>query len=762
MSGAVSGAVSGAAVRRIVLVVPSLAMGGAERVMLLLARGLAQAGVDVTLVAIDGSGPLRAELATPPFRFVDLGLRRARTALPTLVRTVRALRPDVVISSQTHLSALLVLARPLLGGVRVGAREPMRWVDGPRERATVRVARRVAHRRTDLVLATSPAMRTQLSGLLQRDVGVLPNPVDVDVVRARAAAPVRAGGPGRRFVFVGRLAPGKGLEDLLAHFARSTDPTDHLTIVGDGPLAETVHATVARLGLDARVRLTGMLTDPVPLIAGADAVVLPSVSEGMPNVALEALAVGTPVLATTDLVTLVDLAQRTPDGSLRLVERAALGEALAVTPVLGPGPRPSLLPTEHHLADVVTALRRLLAAPTDAGEGTVAGAGADTAAGGARRLRILMPMLAPYPSTLASSVQSANMAQALAELGHDVTLVAPNPDPELGTVAGATDPASLYGFTPAFRSVVLSGRVHRGQSYTHALRILAMTRRERPDLVLSRDLRGCLLPARRGIPTVFEAHSLTSLEGPQERWVIRRLLRTPGFLGMVAISTPLAEDLAAAAGVPRERILVEHDAVRPTVTAPHPRIRTAGGTLRVGYVGSLFAGRGVELLADVAARAPWIELHLVGGPAEAARGWTDRLAQVTPGRAVVHGLVSPARARELQGEVDVLVAPFARRVSTDSGVDTSRWMSPMKVFEYMASGRPIVISDLPVLREVLRPDVDALMVPPEDPEALLAALERLRDDPALGERLAASALERVRSTFTWELRARRILARFCA
>jgi glycosyltransferase involved in cell wall biosynthesis len=56
----------------------------------------------------------------------------------------------------------------------------------------------------------------------------------------------------------------------------------------------------------------------------------------------------------------------------------------------------------------------------------------------------------------------------------------------------------------------------------------------------------------------------------------------------------------------------------------------------------------------------------------------------------------------------------------------------MKVFEYMASGRPIVISDLPVLREVLRPDVDALMVPPEDPDALIAALIRLRDDPQLG------------------------------
>jgi glycosyltransferase involved in cell wall biosynthesis len=73
-----------------------------------------------------------------------------------------------------------------------------------------------------------------------------------------------------------------------------------------------------------------------------------------------------------------------------------------------------------------------------------------------------------------------------------------------------------------------------------------------------------------------------------------------------------------------------------------------------------------------------------------------------------------------------------------------------------------VISDLPVLREVLRPDVDALMVGPEDADALLGALVQLRDDPELGARLAASALERARTEFTWEIRARHIVERFGA
>ena len=379
-------------------------------------------------------------------------------------------------------------------------------------------------------------------------------------------------------------------------------------------------------------------------------------------------------------------------------------------------------------------------------------------------MRILFPTLSRFPTDEAPAVQVANMAQAFFEQGHTVTLVAPAgpaEGPEART-AEMTTLAARLGFTPGFRIVRLSRRIHRGQSYLHALRLDRMTRHGEADVVFSRNLRACLLPALRGVPTIFEAHTLTSLEGRQDRWVLRRLLRTPGFRGIVAVSQALADDVRDVLGVDGSRILAAHDAVRigPDVAAPlHPGPPNV--PLRVGYTGSLFAGRGIEMLLEVARTNPWIELHLVGGPVDRASALAVELRRGPTGtNVVIHGPVTPAEARRLQSGFDVLVAPFSRAVMTDSGVDSSRWMSPMKVFEYMASGRPIVISDLPVLREVLRPDVDALMVPPEDPEALTAALRRLVDEPELGERLAASALDRARTEFTWELRARRILERF--
>jgi glycosyltransferase involved in cell wall biosynthesis len=83
----------------------------------------------------------------------------------------------------------------------------------------------------------------------------------------------------------------------------------------------------------------------------------------------------------------------------------------------------------------------------------------------------------------------------------------------------------------------------------------------------------------------------------------------------------------------------------------------------------------------------------------------------------------------------------------------------LKLFEYMASGRAIVASDLPSIREVLHDGVDALLVPPGDPTALAAAIQRILDDRDLARRLAAAALKAV-PQYGWDRRAERLDALF--
>jgi glycosyltransferase involved in cell wall biosynthesis len=376
-------------------------------------------------------------------------------------------------------------------------------------------------------------------------------------------------------------------------------------------------------------------------------------------------------------------------------------------------------------------------------------------------MRILFPTLAPFPSSDAPAVQVAGMAQAFSGLGHDVLLLSPAPGP----LRHDPDLLSVLGEPCGFRHRALSRGVYRGQSYLHAVRIARIARTQDIDLVFSRNLRASVLPARSGVPTVFESHTLSSLTGPQERWALRALERAPGFRGIVAISKALADDLVDHLGIDRERILVAHDAVsvaRPPDIRAADRTRRTGETLRVGYTGSLFPGKGAELLLRVAPRCPWATFEIAGGPPEIAERLQEQARSEQLDNVVIHGPLDPNDARRLQAACDVLTAPFGNRVESDSGMDIARWTSPLKLFEYMAAGRPMVVSDLPVLREVLRPDLDALMVTPGDVDALVAALERLRDEPGLGARLAASALERVHAEFTWDLRARNILERFGA
>lgn len=369
-------------------------------------------------------------------------------------------------------------------------------------------------------------------------------------------------------------------------------------------------------------------------------------------------------------------------------------------------------------------------------------------------MRILFPSLGPTRSHLAPAIQVTNMAQAFAELGHEVTIFSGPNDPS----ATQIDDEELFGFSPLFSIHVPTERDHRGQSYINAVRVARIAARDRHEFVFSRSLRSCLGPALQGIPTVFEAHTLGSVTGRQDRVVLRRLLRSRGFRGVVAISTPLAEDLVTHANIAPDRILVAHDAVR--VPTSDVTVKEAGVRIRVGYTGSLFPGKGADSLIDIAGRCDWADFVIAGGPAVRADQLRERCAREGLTNVLILGPLKPTESRQLQTDCDVLAAPFSRRIESDSGDDIARWTSPMKIFEYMVSGRPMVVTDLPVLREVLRPDIDAIVVQQEDRGAFIAALERLRDDPALGRRLARSALERAHAEFTWASRASRILERF--
>jgi glycosyltransferase involved in cell wall biosynthesis len=175
---------------------------------------------------------------------------------------------------------------------------------------------------------------------------------------------------------------------------------------------------------------------------------------------------------------------------------------------------------------------------------------------------------------------------------------------------------------------------------------------------------------------------------------------------------------------------------------------------RIGYVGHLYPGKGIETVAALAQRLPEYDFHVVGGRDTELATWRARTAH-SP-NLIYHGFVAHRQVQSYMAAMDVLVAPPLPATQSASGLDIGSWMSPLKIFEYMAARRPIVASDIPVVREILRDGVTALLVAPHDIDAWVAALRRL-DDRDFAEQLARQSRADLAERFTWTARARAVL-----
>ena len=340
----------------IALVLPSFAGGGAERVALSLISGVTR---QAAVVAFDCQGPLRP-LVPKGMKIHDLGRPRLREAWPALLRWLRSSRPAVVLSTFGHVNLALLAMRPLLAsGPRLVIREAntpslgLRRGRVPAPRL-MRLAYRLLYPTADVVLCQHRMMAEEMTahfGVAASRVAVLPNPVDS--ARLRASVPCREPGVGRRFVAAGRLTRQKGFDRLIDVVAFGS-ASDRLYIFGDGPDRAALEERARACGVADRIRFAGFQPTPWRFFAGADAVLVPSRWEGLPNVALEALACGTPVIATPESGGIAEVAAAAPVGAVTV---AAWGNDFrnALTKVF-PSPvsemRPSLLP-EHYERDRV-------------------------------------------------------------------------------------------------------------------------------------------------------------------------------------------------------------------------------------------------------------------------------------------------------------------------------------------------------------------------------------------------------------------------
>jgi glycosyltransferase involved in cell wall biosynthesis len=284
--------------------------GGSERGMINLAGELAARGRSVVLLVVREEGPLRP-LVDKRVEVVDLRARAVVPALPPLVRWLDARGPHVLLSACANSNVVAVAAARLARApIRVVVSEPTTLsrvaLDTRRVRhRLVPRAARWAYPRADAVVAISEGVADDLETnmRLPRDrVQVIPNPLTPGLLAQATAEPehpwFRDGGA-PVLLSVARLSPAKDIPTLLQAFAqvRAAAPA-RLVVLGEGEERKRLESLVRRLGLGADVDLAGYAANPYSAMAAADTLVLSSRREGLPTVLLEALALGTPIVAT--------------------------------------------------------------------------------------------------------------------------------------------------------------------------------------------------------------------------------------------------------------------------------------------------------------------------------------------------------------------------------------------------------------------------------------------------------------------------------
>ncbi|HEY4504876.1 MAG TPA: glycosyltransferase family 4 protein [Candidatus Paceibacterota bacterium] len=340
------------------------------------------------------------------------------------------------------------------------------------------------------------------------------------------------------------------------------------------------------------------------------------------------------------------------------------------------------------------------------------------------------------PTEKAHGVQIMKMCEAFAFVGEEVELVLPTRRTHI-----STDPYEYYGVKKNFKITRLwcLDLVKFGylgfliETVSFALSVFFHTRKKKADVYYGRDELPLLFSSS---PHFWEIHTA------KFNFLVRAIIAKSR--GVIAISQAL-ENYLRKNGVTK-KIIVAHDAVDLSVFSQKIPMRSRKVVL---YVGHLYKHKGVDTLAEAAKFLPIdVNVRFIGGTDEEIKEFRAKYSGVKNIEIIGHKIYT-----QIPAEInlaDVLVLPNSARDTR-----ASMYTSPMKLFEYMASGVPIVASDVPALREVLDESM-AILVKPDDPQALAAAITRLLADPSGSQRLVSSALQSVQS-YTWDKRAERVL-----
>jgi glycosyltransferase involved in cell wall biosynthesis len=359
------------------------------------------------------------------------------------------------------------------------------------------------------------------------------------------------------------------------------------------------------------------------------------------------------------------------------------------------------------------------------------------------------------PSKYANSIQVMKMAEAFSELGIDVTL--------RGLFALKTwliarikkewpdDYWDFYGVRPNFRIIrLINPRIDINGYLSPQL-----IRFSKYDLVITRNLLAANLLVNYGVPTLYELHDLEhDLQNRHSKPLLGRD-RDSSLLGIISISQVMGDKLIQL-GFPIEKLMIAHDGVNLGQFAPNfskselrEQIGLPPNDFIALYSGQRYAADNRLLLTQCASNLPHITFCVLGGSSDDLREFKELIELRKIPNIHLQGYVPNSLVPKFLMASDLLLMPYSDKIANSC-------MSPLKMFEYMASRTPIISTDLPQIREVLINDKNAVLVEPDNLDRFIEAIPRIAQDTTLGKQLGEQAFIDVQQ-YDWKSRAHRII-----
>ena len=363
-----------------------------------------------------------------------------------------------------------------------------------------------------------------------------------------------------------------------------------------------------------------------------------------------------------------------------------------------------------------------------------------------------------FPSTDTNTQQIFWTLSEMARLGHEVHLhVRALPHGADTAMAAARHYGRQSEMPSTLRFTAASHHFGRSSASRAVFDFFAPAAVADADVLWTRDPLALVRAVRRRTPVVFETFRPDFAQADAFR--LWRRLTLPRVRGIITHSH-LAADAFVRAGVPAAQVLVAHNGYAPDLMAPvltRDEARALTGLPNdaplVVYTGHVGPQKGTDALVALAAAMPHVRLVIVGVDDHAGeRAWVEAFAARAGARNLV--LVPRVGLREVARYLyaaDCLIVPPTDAPLTRYG----RTVLPMKLFSYMAAGRPIVAPDLPDVREVLAHNTNAVLLAPDDLTSAAADVTNLLADERRAGRLAAAALDASRR-YTWQARAETI------